>query len=165
MGAEKVLFGPDRNLAAWVASQLPDVEVIAWDGFCPTHDRVTPSMITAAMADHPGAEVLTHPECRPEVNALADYVLSTSQMARHVATSESHEFIVVTEGGLLHTLRKAAPGKRFYEPEPRMVCPNMKLTTLVSVRDALRDLTPEIDVAADIREAALGAVERMVAVG
>lgn len=164
LGVPKVLFAPDRNLAAWVASQLPAVEVVAWDGYCPVHDRVTPGMVVEMMDIHPLAEVITHPECRPEVNELADAVLSTSGMLRHVAASSADEFIVVTEGGLLHGLGKAAPGKRFYGVEPKMLCPNMKRTTLEKVRDTLRDMSGEITVPEDVRVAALGSVERMVSV-
>ncbi|PKQ21028.1 MAG: quinolinate synthase [Actinobacteria bacterium HGW-Actinobacteria-6] len=165
LGVPKVLFAPDRNLAAWVASQLPEVEVIAWDGYCPVHDEVTPEMVVEMMDIHPLAEVLTHPECRPEVNALADAVLSTSGMLRHVASSPADEFVVVTEAGLLHGLAKAARGKRFYNVEPKMLCPNMKLTSLTKVRDCLRDMTGEVTVAEDVRVRALAAVERMVALG
>ena len=165
LGVPKVLFAPDRNLAAWVASQLPEVEVIAWDGYCPVHDEVTPEMVVEMMDIHPLAEVLTHPECRPEVNALADAVLSTSGMLRHVASSPADEFVIVTENGLLHGLAKAARGKRFYNVEPKMLCPNMKLTSLTKVRDCLRDMTGEVTVAEDVRVRALAAVERMVALG
>lgn len=165
LGADRIIFAPDRNLGSWVASQLPEVEVIAWPGFCPTHERVTPGMLSSARAEHPDAEVLVHPECRPQVVALADHVLSTSQMIRRVAESNADEFIVVTEGGLIHGLEKAAPGKTFHELEPAMVCPNMKLTTLESIRRALTTLEPRITVPDDIRDAALAAVERMVAIG
>jgi quinolinate synthase len=165
LGVDRVLFAPDRNLADWVAGQLPDVEVIAWPGFCPTHERITAAMVLASIDEHPDAEVMAHPECRPEVVVLADVVLSTSQMLRHAAESPALEFIVVTECGLVHALAKAAPGKRFFQPAPEPVCPNMKLTTLEKVRDCLRDLTGEILVPEDVRVAALGAVERMVAIG
>ncbi len=165
LGVGKVLFAPDRNLAAWVASQLPEVEIVAWDGYCPIHEAVTPHMVTEMVDIHPLAEVLTHPECRPEVNALADAVLSTSGMLRHVVTSPADEFVVVTEGGLLHGLAKAAPDKRFYGVEPKMLCPNMKLTSLTKVRDCLRDMTGEVTVPEEIRVRALAAVERMVALG
>ncbi len=165
LGVPKVLFAPDRNLAHWVAEQVPEVEVVAWNGFCPTHERITPKMVFAAIEEYPDAEVLAHPECRPEVLVLADAVLSTSQMLRHAAESDALEFIVVTECGLMHALQKAAPGKRFYQPGPEPVCPNMKLTTLEKVRDAVRDLVPEIVVPADVAAAALAAVERMVAIG
>jgi len=164
LGTNRVLFAPDRNLGAWVASQLPDVEVTPWDGFCPIHDAVTPEMVREAQERHPDAEVITHPECRPEVNALADAVLSTSGMLRHVASSPAEAFIIVTEGGLLHGLAKAAPGKRFVSVTPQMLCPNMKLTTLVKVRDCLREMSGVVTVPADVRVRALAAVERMVAI-
>ena len=164
LGAPRVIFAPDRNLAAWVAAQLPDVEVVAWPGFCPTHERVTPAMVTSAAAEHPRAEVLVHPECRPEVTALATAVLSTSQMIARVRESSADEFVVVTERGLLHGLEKAAPGKQFFELDPPLVCPNMKITTLESVERALVTLEPRITVAPDVREAALTAVEKMVSI-
>lgn len=165
LGAKRVLFAPDRNLAAWVASQVPDVEVVAWDGFCPTHDGVTAEAVLAEKREHPEAEVLVHPECRPEVMALADAVLSTSGMLRHAAASEAQEFIVVTEEGLLHGLEKAAPGKRFWGLCPPMLCPDMKLTTLQKLRDCLRDMTGAVEVPEGIRVRAARAVERMVAIG
>ncbi|MCE5204275.1 MAG: quinolinate synthase NadA [Actinomycetia bacterium] len=165
LGVTRVLFAPDRNLGAWVASQLPDVEIITWDGFCPTHERVTAEQVRSAVQAHPGAMVVAHPECRPEVVALADAVLSTSGMIRYVASSAAEEFIVITESGLLHGLAKAAPGKKFFGLTPPMVCPNMKLTTLEKVRDCLRDGTGEVTVPASTRARALAAVERMVALG
>lgn len=161
----RVLFAPDRNLASWVASQLPEVDVVAWNGFCPTHDRVSAEAVMEAQREHPSAETLVHPECRPEVVALADRVLSTSQMLRRAAESEADEFVIVTEEGLLHALRKAAPRKRFHTLARTMTCPNMKLTTLEKVRDCLEALEPRVTVPADVRERALAAVERMVAIG
>jgi quinolinate synthase len=136
-----------------------------WDGWCPTHDDATPTQLADARAEHPDALVLAHPECRPEVIDLADAVLSTSQMLSFAEENPAREFIVVTESGLLHGLRKAAPGKTFFELAPRMLCPNMKLTTLVKVRDCLRDGTGEVLVPEDVRIRALRAVERMVAIG
>jgi len=165
LGVERVLFTPDRNLASWVAGRLPEVDVIPWNGFCPTHERVTGEAVMRAVEAHPDAEVLVHPECRPEVVALGDHVLSTSQMLARAAASPASEFIIVTEQGLIHALRKAAPGKRFHELEPTMICPNMKLTTLKKVRDRLVSLEPRITVPEDVRVRALAAVERMVAVG
>jgi len=165
LGVDRVLFAPDRNLARWVAEQVPDVEVIAWQGFCPTHERITAKIVLEAIDAHQDAEVMAHPECRPDVLALADAVLSTSQMLAHAAQSPALEFIVVTECGLMHGLQKAAPDKRFYQPAPEPVCPNMKLTTLEKMRDCLRDMSGEITVPEDVRVAALAAVERMVAIG
>lgn len=165
LGAERVLFGPDRNLAGWVATRLPGVDIVPWPGFCPTHDEVTADQVRAAKAEHPDAAVMAHPECRPEVTALADEVLSTSQMLRHAAESAEESFIVVTEEGLLHGLAKAAPGKRFYNLSPRMLCPNMKVTTLVKVRDSLAELKTAIDVPEPVLSDAREAVERMVSIG
>jgi quinolinate synthase len=165
LDAPRVLFGPDRNLASWVARSLPDVEVMAWDGYCPTHELVTPDQVTGAMERHPAAEVLVHPECRPEVVDLADHVLSTSQMLARAAASSAEEFIVVTEEGLLHALAKAAPGKRFVNLEPHMLCPNMKVTTIEKVRDCLKTGSGEISVEAEVASRAVAAVERMIAIG
>jgi quinolinate synthase len=165
LGAERILFAPDRNLGSWVARSLPDVTVELWDGWCPTHDEVTPVQVHEAREVHPEALVMAHPECRPEVVDLADAVLSTSQMLSYAATSTAGEFIVVTESGLLHGLTKAAPLKTFYELKPRMLCPNMKVTTLTKVRDCISTGSGEVVVAPDIRERALAAVERMISVG
>jgi quinolinate synthase len=165
LGVERVLFAPDRNLAHWVAEQVPGVEVIAWQGFCPTHERIRAQHVQAAKDAHPDAEVLAHPECRPEVLALADAVLSTSGMLRHAAASAAEEFIVVTEEGLLHGLEKAAPDKRFFTLDPCPVCPNMKKTALPDVLRALQTLEPRIEVSAEVRARALAAVKRMIAIG
>jgi quinolinate synthase len=108
---------------------------------------------------------MAHPECRPDVVDLADAVLSTSQMLVFATDSPAEEFVVVTEAGLLHALRKAAPKRRFYELSPRMLCPNMKLTTLVKVRDSLATGSGEVVVPDAVRICALAAVERMIAIG
>ena len=97
LGADRVLFAPDRNLAAWVAEQVHEVEIIAWQGFCPTHERIKAQHVLDAIYAHPDAEVLAHPECRPDVLALADAVLSTSGMLRRAAESPAREFTIVTE--------------------------------------------------------------------
>ena len=165
LGVPKVLFGPDRNLGRWIASQLPEVELLVWDGCCPVHDEVTLEMVLEAKAAHPGAPVIAHPECRPEVSAIADAVLSTSQMLRYAARAGEPEIIVVTEGGLLTGLAKAAPDTRFIGMTPPMLCPNMKLTRLDHVRDALRDMSGVVTVPEDVAAAARGSLERMTAIG
>jgi quinolinate synthase len=165
LGAPKVLFGPDRNLGAWVASRVPDVEMVLWDGCCPVHDQVSAEAVLAAKAEHPDALVLAHPECRPEVTAIADAVLSTSQMLRFAAASDADEFLVVTEAGLLTGLERAAPGKRFYNITPTMLCPDMKLTRLADVRDALLHLQGEVVMPEAIAEAARASLDAMTATG
>lgn len=165
LGAERILFAPDRNLGSWVARALPEVEVALWEGWCPTHDEVSAEQVAAAREAHPAARVIVHPECRPEVVDLGDAVLSTSQMLTYAAKDSAHEFIVITESGLLHGLSKAAPCKVFHELSPRMLCPNMKLTTLTKVRDALALDQFEVTVPAEVADRARTAVERMVAIG
>jgi len=165
LGAKHILFAPDRNLGSWVARSLPDVTVELWEGWCPTHDEVTPEQVHAAREAHPDALVMAHPECRPEVVDLADAVLSTSQMLAYAVASPVEEFVVVTESGLLHGLHKAAPGKRFFELSPRMLCPNMKVTTLAKVRDCVATGSGEVTLAEETRVRALAAVEKMIAIG
>jgi quinolinate synthase len=165
LGASHILFAPDKNLGHWVARSLPGVTVDAWEGWCPTHDQVTSAQVLAAREAHPGALVMAHPECRPEVVDLADAVLSTSQMLNFAATAPAEEFVVVTESGLIHGLEKAAPGKRFFELSPRMLCPNMKITTLQKVHDCLANGTGEVEVSQSVSVRALAAVEKMIAIG
>jgi quinolinate synthase len=165
LGAPRILFAPDKNLGSWVARSLPDVEVLLWEGWCPTHDEVAAEQVLAARAGYPGALVMAHPECRPEVVDLADAVLSTSQMLAFAAKSSAEEFVVVTESGLIHGLRRAAPTKRFFELSPRMLCPNMKITTLAKVRDALATGSGEVVLPDAVRSRALAAVEKMIAIG
>ncbi|WP_334111194.1 quinolinate synthase NadA [Thermodesulfitimonas autotrophica] len=160
-----VLFVPDRNLGLYAAAQNPDRKIIFWEGYCPIHDQMRAEDILRAKQEHPAAEVIAHPECRPEVLALADKVASTSGMLRYAFESAAREFIVVTEEGLLHQLRRQNPEKKFHLASPRLVCPNMKRTTLDKVYRALRDLAPRVTVPENVRERAVQAVERMLALG
>lgn len=164
LDADEVIFVPDRNLGSWVARQT-GVEVIPWPGYCPTHDRIMAEDVRALMARHPDAGFMCHPECRPDVTDLAHAVLSTSQMIEWAKTAPFTVIIVGTEAGLLHRLSKDSPDKEFILASPRAVCPNMKLTRLESVADALEYCQYEVTVPEDIRVRALAAVERMVAIG
>ena len=165
LGADRILFAPDKNLGSWVARSLPNVTVELWEGWCPTHDEVSPAQVDAERMLHPDALVMAHPECRPDVVDMADAVLSTSQMLDYAASSSADEFVVVTESGLVHALRKAAPDKQFFELSPRMLCPNMKVTTLQKVRDCVATGSGEVTVPDDIAAKALAAVKRMIAIG
>lgn len=161
---DRVLFVPDRNLARYVAGRV-DKEVIPWDGYCSTHDRITVEQVESALEAHPGAEVIAHPECRPEVLAISDHIHSTSGMADAALQSNAVEFIVATESGMLYPLGKAAPGNSFYSPDVEPLCPTMKLITLSSILWALQTLEPRITLPEEIRVRAQGAVERMLALG
>jgi len=163
LGTEKVICVPDRNLSAWIAKNT-DKEVIAWDGFCHVHDRVTADNVIASRKEHPDAVVLAHPECRMEVLENADHVTSTSGMLRFAASSDAREFIIGTETGLLYKLRKDNPEKTFYPLRTDMVCPNMKKTTLRSVLHCLETETYRIKVPEEVRVPAKQALDRMLAV-
>ncbi|MCL4424531.1 MAG: quinolinate synthase NadA, partial [Firmicutes bacterium] len=128
-----ILFVPDRHLGEFAARRA-EREVILWNGFCPTHHRLTAEDVLAARDEHPGAPVLVHPECRSEVVELADYVGSTSGIINFVQRSQAREFIIGTESGILHPLRKENPEKAFYLASDKLVCPNMKRTTLELVK-------------------------------
>jgi quinolinate synthase len=132
-----ILFVPDQNLAAYVQSKT-DKTIIAWDGNCYVHHQITPEQIEAVRAARPNIHVLAHPECRADVLALADAVLSTSAMVTHAATSSAEEFLIVTECGLSDRLLLEVPGKRFFKS--CKLCAYMKMITLEGTRDAIRDL-------------------------
>ena len=159
---DQVIFVPDRNLARYVA-RFTKKEILPWEGFCIVHDQITPQHVRNAQKRHPGAKVLVHPECRPEVIDLADHVASTSGIIRHVCTSEETTFIVGTEVGILHRIKKECEKKNCYPLSDAAVCRNMKKTGLSTVRDALRTLHPRIIVPEDVGKQARCAIDRMLA--
>ena len=160
---EKVLFLPDANLGANLNNKLGR-KMDLWPGCCPTHNKILPEHITAAREKHPGVLVLVHPECTPAVVALADRALSTGGMLKFVRESEHREFIIGTECGILHRMRKENPGKQFYPLEPAVLCPNMKKITLEDVLFALRDLEPRIELDEEMRKKAKAPIDRMLEV-
>jgi quinolinate synthase len=160
--SEHILFVPDRNLAAYVQSQTRKT-VIAWDGDCYVHHQITPAQIATVRAALPHVRILAHPECRADVLALADAVLSTSGMVRYAKESPEREFLIVTECGLSDRLILEVPEKKFYKS--CKLCHYMKMITLEGTRDALRDLRPEVTVLEDVRVRAAAALERMLALG
>ncbi len=159
----EVFMAPDRNLADYVA-RVSGRRLSWWDGYCPTHERLTAADVAAARDAHPGALLVVHPECRPDVVATADAVLSTAGMAAYCRRSPASEFIVGTEMGILYRLRKENPGKRFHLASRALICPNMKLTTLEDVRESLETLSPVVTVPEEIRAKALSALEAMLRV-
>ncbi len=158
-----VIFVPDRHLGAF-AAQRTGREVILWPGFCPTHQRITVEDIEDCRRQHPRATVLAHPECGPEVRAAADELFSTGQMIAYVDKSPRMEFIIATEEGILHSLAKQCPDKRFYPVSSKAVCPNMKKITLEKVLWSLQDRKVEIRVPEAVRIKAKIALDRMLAV-
>ena len=159
---QDILFIPDENLGRY-AAQILGQALQLWPGYCKTHDRLTKEDILKARKEHPLAKVIVHPECREDVCQQADYIGSTAGLIAYAQNSEKQEFIVGTESGILHRLHQVCPDKEFYLASERLVCPNMKLTTLAKVRDALFALSPRITVNEEIRVKAKEALERMLA--
>jgi quinolinate synthase len=161
----EVIFVPDRNLGANV-ERLTGRRMILWPGFCPVHDRITPLDVEQRLADHPGAAVVVHPECRPEVVAVADAALSTSGILRFAAETTARTVIVGTEIGIIHRLRRENPagggGRKVFVPlTEQAVCPDMKLVTLEKIVACLESMAPRVQVPEEIRQRAERAVLRM----
>ncbi len=159
---DEVICIPDKNLSVW-AQRNTKKKVIAWDGYCNVHERVTTNDVEKARAEHPGALLMAHPECRIEVLERADHVTSTSGMLRLAKSSSSREFIVGTEIGLMHRLRKENPEKVFYPLRKDMICPNMKKITLQSVLRAFQENNYLVKVPEHIRIPAKKALDGMLA--
>ncbi|HOT07011.1 MAG: Quinolinate synthase A [Methanosaeta sp. PtaB.Bin039] len=160
---KEIVFIPDRNLAAYVASKT-DKRIIAWPGFCHVHDRYRAQDVLAARTLHPEAEVLVHPECRPEVVDLADGVYSTSGMAKHARASAASEFIIGTEVGMIYRLVQDNPDKHFFPLKEGTVCLDMKKITLKKVLRSLETLQPRITVPEQVAIRAKKAIDRMLAI-
>ncbi len=158
---EEVIFIPDKYLAHYVAAQTGR-KFIVWKGFCPTHARILPEAILEQKRLHPAAKVIVHPENRPEVIALADRVLSTGGMSNFARDDEAKEFIVGTEVGIIHRMKKENPDKTFYRVSDLAICPNMKRTTLEKILWSLEEMIFEIEVPPEIMARARVSITRML---
>ena len=163
LGDEEILFVPDQYLGQWVAEKTGH-QMHLWPGYCPTHMKILPEDILSLKKKYPGYVAMVHPECRPEAKAAADEVLSTGGMMRYARESNAPGFIIGTETGILHRLRKENPDKYFIPVTDKAVCPNMKRITLEKVLWSLQDMKHQIIVPEDIRVRALNSVERMLAI-
>ena len=164
LDAREILFIPDQYLGDYISAKTGK-KMILWPGFCPTHIRIKPEMIKELKQEYPQAKVVVHPECRPEVIALADEVLSTSGMCRYAQRNEVREMVVGTELGIIHRLKKENPGKRFIPVSKQVICPNMKLITLDKILWTLEEMNPEVKVPEEIRLRAKAAVNKMLKIG
>lgn len=160
---KEVIFVPDRNLGQYVAS-FSDKTFHFWNGFCPTHERLKAADVERLKRDHPDALFVCHPECNPAVVALADHVCSTTGMYGFCTESSATQFIIGTEAGILFRLKKENPGKEFILASPALICPNMKLTSLEDIREALTTMAPVVKVPEEIRVRAKRALDRMLAI-
>jgi len=163
-GAHDILFVPDQYLGHYIESRTGK-KMILWPGFCPTHLRILPQHIVRLKQEYPQAKVIVHPECRPEVIALADEVLSTSGIIKFAQKTEAKEVIVGTEIGIIHQLNKGNPGKRFIPASEQAVCPNMKRISLEKILWSLEEMSPEVKVSEEIRLKAKSAVDKMLEIG
>jgi quinolinate synthase len=136
-----------------------------WPGYCPTHMKILPEDITRLKAQYPEAKAVVHPECRPDVIAVADEALSTGGILRFARESNAPVIIIGTEIGIIHRLQKENPGKKFIAASSKAVCPNMKLTNLEKILWSLEEMSPEVKVPEGIRLKAKSAVDRMLEVG
>lgn len=165
---QPILFVPDANLGNWVKRQTGRENMKVWQGACIVHATFPARRLAAARAEHPAALVAAHPECPPEVLDQADFVGSTSAIIKWCVETPAEEFIVMTESGVSHSLRRLAPHKRFFfipnENCNCSECPYMKRNTLEKLRDCLRDLEPRVEIPDDILQRALVPLERMFAV-
>ena len=157
----EVIFAPDRNLGAYCAAQAGR-ELILWDGCCPVHQRMTPEMVARRRREYPGIPVLMHPEAPPEVAGLADELLSTGGILRHVRESAGKKFIIATEIGILHRLQQENPDKQFIPLTEQAVCPHMKLIRLEELLRALETGETEIQVQEELRRAAERPIRAML---
>lgn len=162
---KNIFFIPDKNLGSFVASKLPEKNIILNDGCCPIHAEISAAEVLSCMDNHPDAQVLCHPECHNEVLALADFSGSTAEIIDFAGKSSCKEFIVCTEEGVSFKLKKDNPDKSFYFPTPCPLCKDMKLNTLEKIYSVLKNETNEVNISPEARSAALLPLEKMLELG
>ncbi len=164
LGVKEVLFLPDTYLGKWVESQLENVNVITYPGFCPTHMRILPEYINELKEKYPKSLVLAHPECHKEVCKMADYVGSTSGIMKFAENSDNKTFIIATEKGVVDRLKRDFPQKEFIMVRENIICQNMKHNTLEDILRVLETEENEIQVKSEISQKALKSINRMLEV-
>lgn len=164
LDTEQIIFLPDKFLGNYVSTQTGK-KLILCEGYCPVHLNISPEDIRKQKTLHPKAEVIVHPECTPEVIALADKVLSTSGMCAYVKTTNASEIIVGTEIGIIYRLEKENPNKKFYPASNLAICQDMKLTNLEKILFSLEELKYEVNVPQHIKERARKAIDKMIQLG
>lgn len=162
LGVKDVLFVPDTYLGTYVGTQLPDVNVITYPGYCPTHLRIKPEDILEKKKEYPDALVLVHPECHKEVVAMGDFVGSTTAIIKAAKESGKKEFIIVTEKGVVDRLNRDCPDKKAILVSPKAICPNMKWNTLEDILLTLENDQYEINVDPEIAKKAVRAIDKMI---
>lgn len=160
-----VFFIPDKHLGSYVATKVKDKNIILNDGYCPIHHTLLKEDVELLKERYPQAKVLVHPECRDEVVQLGDFVGSTSGIINYVNKSENSEFIICTELGILYELESGNPDKKFYYPEPKMECLDMKKITLDNIYKILSEEDNEIIIESNIQVEAIKPLKKMLQLG
>jgi quinolinate synthase len=161
---KQIIFAPDQNLGSYIANKVKDKEFILWKGFCITHKRVRKEEVQKIRELYPDAKILAHPECEPEIQAMADFLGSTSEIIKEAREIPEKDIIIGTEEGVLHILKKENPDKNFYLLSPGLICQNMKKTRLEDVYLSLLHMQHEITLDEDMRLKALKSLEKMLEV-
>lgn len=162
--SKEIMFVPDTYLGKWVESQLGNVKVNTFTGFCPTHLRIKPEDVDSAREKYPDALVLAHPECHKEVCLKADYVGSTTGIMKYAMESDNKQFIIATEKGVVDRLQRDCKDKEFILIKDSIVCPNMKRNSLEDIYNVLKNETNEITVDEEMAKKALKCIDRMLEV-
>ena len=162
---KNIFFIPDRNLARYVASQVPEKNIIINDGYCPIHASITVEQLKKVKAEHPNAPVLIHPECEPELLEISDYIGSTAELIDYVADSPLDEFMICTEDGVDYKLITDNPEKKFYYPNPHPCCADMKLNTPQNILSVLEKEDKEVFVDEEVARNAWKPLDRMLELG
>ncbi len=164
LDCKEIIFVPDKHLGEWVARKSSK-KFIFYPGYCITHAKISDKDVMRLKKRYPKAKVLCHPECTIPIKAVSDFVLSTGQMIKEIKENPAKEFVVATEKGIIHQMRKQNPHKKFYHSSPSAICPNMKKTNLLKILDALENpKNHEVTVKKIIADKARSAIERMLAV-
>ncbi|EJT5922761.1 quinolinate synthase NadA [Clostridium perfringens] len=162
---KEIIFLPDRNLGSYIQEKTPDKKFILWNGFCIVHEAIQKEEILRLKREHEGILTVAHPECSKEIRDISDFIGSTSEIISFVNNSSNKKFIIITEEGVLHQLRKNGEEKEFYIPYGKMVCRNMKMTTLKDLYESLLKMENKIEIDEDLRLKAYDSLKNMHKLG
>ncbi|MCR1963399.1 quinolinate synthase NadA [Clostridium perfringens] len=162
---KEIIFLPDRNLGSYIQEKTPDKKFILWNGFCIVHEAIQKEEILRLKNEHEGILTVAHPECSKEIRDISDFIGSTSEIINFVNNSSNKKFIIITEEGVLHQLRKNGEEKEFYIPYGKMVCRNMKMTTLKDLHESLLKMENKIEIDEDLRSKAYNSLKNMHKLG
>lgn len=162
---KEIIFLPDRNLGSYIQEKTPDKKFILWNGFCIVHEAIQKEEILRLKNEHEGILTVAHSECSKEIRDISDFIGSTSEIINFVNNSSNKKFIIITEEGVLHQLRKNGEEKEFYIPYGKMVCRNMKMTTLRDLYESLLKMENKIEIDEDLRLKAYNSLKNMHKLG